>query len=139
VTFVTRISYECYYAGINFGDILMMKGRLHPAEYYVDPELRAKLVHPDDRSILGALWSTSATGDRPAVVRLSCWPNHVELAIEDDGCGFELKNVSPEHLGLGIMRERAESIGAALTIQTQPGQGTRINVVWSNRAAREGL
>lgn len=72
-----------------------------------------------------------------AVVRLCCRPNQVELVIADDGCGFELKNLSPEHLGLGIMRERADSIGAALTIQTQPGQGTRINVVWSNGAAGE--
>jgi two-component system nitrate/nitrite sensor histidine kinase NarX len=74
-----------------------------------------------------------------AVVRLGCRPNQVELAIEDDGCGFELENLSPEHLGLGIMRERADSIGAALTIQTQPGQGTHINLVWSSEVAREVL
>jgi two-component system nitrate/nitrite sensor histidine kinase NarX len=74
-----------------------------------------------------------------AVVRLSCRPNCVELAIEDDGGGFDIANLSPEHLGLGIMRERADSIGATLTIDTQPGQGTRINLVWSNGTAREEL
>jgi signal transduction histidine kinase len=37
------------------------------------------------------------------------------------------------------MRERADSIGAALTIQTQPGQGTHINLVWSSEVAREVL
>jgi signal transduction histidine kinase len=74
-----------------------------------------------------------------AVVSLCCHPQHVELFIDDDGCGFELTQRSPEHLGLGIMRERAESIGAALTIRTRPGQGTRINVVWSNGAVKEEL
>lgn len=71
-----------------------------------------------------------------AVVSLCCCPAHVELLIEDDGCGFELKKLSPEHLGLGIMRERAESIDATLTIDTRTKRGTRINVVWSNGATR---
>jgi signal transduction histidine kinase len=31
---------------------------------------------------------------------------------------------------MGIMRERAESIGAALTIESEPGRGTKVTVVW---------
>jgi signal transduction histidine kinase len=54
----------------------------------------------------------------------------VELCIGDDGCGFDLSNVSPDHLGLGIMRERADAIGAHLDIQSEPGQGTQVKVVW---------
>jgi FAD/FMN-containing dehydrogenase len=34
------------------------------------------------------------------------------------------------HLGVGIMRQRAESIGATLTVESDPGQGTRVTVVW---------
>ncbi|MCB0195099.1 MAG: GAF domain-containing protein [Anaerolineae bacterium] len=55
---------------------------------------------------------------------------HVALEIRDDGCGFDPANVPPDHLGLGIMRERAEAIGATLDIISQPGQGTQINVNW---------
>jgi PAS domain S-box-containing protein len=65
-----------------------------------------------------------------AVVNLRCQSEQVELHIEDDGCGFELGNVSPEHLGLGIMHERAETIGATLKLQSRPAQGTQIDVVW---------
>jgi signal transduction histidine kinase len=54
----------------------------------------------------------------------------VELCVTDDGRGFDLQNVPPDHLGLGIMRERAEAIGAALEITSAPGAGTRVTVVW---------
>lgn len=54
----------------------------------------------------------------------------VELGISDDGQGFDLAPTSPEHFGLGIMHERADAIGAALDIESKPGQGTRVTVVW---------
>jgi signal transduction histidine kinase len=57
---------------------------------------------------------------------------HRELAlcIEDDGIGFDPAQIPPGHLGIGIMRERSESIGAQLSIASQPGQGTRIEIRW---------
>jgi signal transduction histidine kinase/ligand-binding sensor domain-containing protein len=55
----------------------------------------------------------------------------VELVIRDDGIGFDPDNVAPERLGLGIMHERAEAIGARLVIESQPGRGTQIAVVWA--------
>jgi nitrate/nitrite-specific signal transduction histidine kinase len=33
-------------------------------------------------------------------------------------------------LGLRIMRERAEAIGADLSIKSQPNQGAEVTVVW---------
>lgn len=54
---------------------------------------------------------------------------HRVLRIGDDGRGFDVGAVSPNHLGLCIMRERALSIGAALEIDSQPGHGTRIIVI----------
>jgi GAF domain-containing protein/HAMP domain-containing protein len=56
----------------------------------------------------------------------------VELRVNDDGRGFDRGRVSPEHLGLGIMRERAEAIGAALTIDSEVGRGTQVTVVWAS-------
>jgi two-component system nitrate/nitrite sensor histidine kinase NarX len=52
------------------------------------------------------------------------------LRVSDDGQGFDLNEVALDRLGLGIMRERAEAIDAALQIDSQPGQGTRIAVTW---------
>ena len=60
----------------------------------------------------------------------------VELCIRDDGRGFELNDVAPEHLGLGIMRERAEAVGARLEIVSQTGRGTQVTVVWPGDEGR---
>ena len=54
----------------------------------------------------------------------------VELVIRDDGRGFDSQDTPSDRLGLGIMRERAQAIGAALTIDSEPGQGTEVRVVW---------
>ncbi len=54
----------------------------------------------------------------------------VRLSIADDGCGFDPAQVSPEHLGLKIMRERADSIGARISITSEPGEGTQVSITW---------
>jgi ligand-binding sensor domain-containing protein/signal transduction histidine kinase len=56
----------------------------------------------------------------------------VELVVRDDGRGFDPAQVPPDHLGLGIMRERAEAIGATLEIDSGPehGPGTQIRATW---------
>jgi signal transduction histidine kinase len=54
----------------------------------------------------------------------------VRLSISDDGCGFNPSEVGPDHLGLKIMRERAEAFGARLSITSEPGDGTQVSVSW---------
>jgi len=67
-----------------------------------------------------------------ATVSLSCEPKKVELCISDDGRGFDPKSISPHHLGVGIMHERAKAIGATLKIESQPGCGTQVVVAWED-------
>jgi nitrate/nitrite-specific signal transduction histidine kinase len=54
----------------------------------------------------------------------------VDLTIRDDGRGFDPAHTAPDRLGLGIMRERADAIGATLAIDSQSGQGTTVRVTW---------
>jgi signal transduction histidine kinase len=54
----------------------------------------------------------------------------LELCIADNGCGFIPESTSVRHLGLRIMREHAEAIGAELRIESQLGHGTRVMVAW---------
>ena len=54
----------------------------------------------------------------------------VELCIRDDGRGFDPDDVPPEHMGLGIMRERSEAVGAQVGIVSQASRGTQVTVVW---------
>lgn len=52
------------------------------------------------------------------------------LRITDDGKGFDPGNVTSEHFGIGIMRERAETAGAKLKVESEPGSGTVIELEW---------
>jgi nitrate/nitrite-specific signal transduction histidine kinase len=61
----------------------------------------------------------------------------VTLSIRDDGRGFASQDIPPGHLGLSTMGERAASIGAALTVESDPGQGTEVYVVWKEGEADE--
>lgn len=52
----------------------------------------------------------------------------LSILVEDNGCGFD-SAVSTQHSGhhgLRIMKERAADIGALLSIESQPGNGTRV-------------
>jgi signal transduction histidine kinase len=62
----------------------------------------------------------------------------VELRVIDDGRGFAPESIPPGHLGVSMMRERAEAIGATLAIHSQPGQGTALKVVWREPPGRRG-
>jgi signal transduction histidine kinase len=63
-------------------------------------------------------------------IGLACGDTAVQLTITDDGQGFDPDDVPAEHMGLAIMRERAEAIGATVVIDSQPGAGTSIAVTW---------
>jgi signal transduction histidine kinase len=57
----------------------------------------------------------------------------VKLRVSVDGRGFDPRTLQPGHHGLSIIRERASAIGADLTIESQPDQGTKIVVMWEDR------
>jgi signal transduction histidine kinase len=50
--------------------------------------------------------------------------------ISDDGQGFDGEQIAPTSLGVSIMRERAESLGAKVEISSAVGNGTQITLVW---------
>ena len=50
----------------------------------------------------------------------------VLLVVADDGLGFDAQTAAGGGYGFRIMRERAEAIGANLTIDSTPRQGTQI-------------
>jgi signal transduction histidine kinase len=70
-----------------------------------------------------AKFESQAAGQRDPDVQ-------VMLSIRDNGCGFDPQHATADHLGLGIMRERANSVGAGLSIRSQTGCGTEIIVYW---------
>lgn len=52
------------------------------------------------------------------------------FTVRDNGKGFDAQSqkVDDTHVGLHIMRERAERIGAKVTIDSEPGAGTEVRI-----------
>jgi signal transduction histidine kinase len=66
-------------------------------------------------------------------VDLHAWRDRLELAIEDDGAGFDVTAArrgihAGRSLGLLSMEERVSLIAGELAIDSAPGRGTRIHV-----------
>jgi two-component system nitrate/nitrite sensor histidine kinase NarX len=105
-------------------------------ECQLDAEVKVALYRIAQEALNNVAKHASAS---QATVALHCPPAspereetemRVQLGIRDDGLGFDPASLPPDSLGLSIMRERAEAIGASLTIESRPGAGTQIEVLW---------
>jgi signal transduction histidine kinase len=68
-------------------------------------------------------------GSQHIAIELQYAPESVRLFVKDDGCGFAPEEaLSAGHFGLLDMRERAQSIGCHLQIESASGRGTRLTV-----------
>jgi signal transduction histidine kinase len=68
-------------------------------------------------------------GAKLVSIELRYAPALVGLTVSDDGMGFAAGQPSPTgHFGLLDMRERAQSMGSHLQVESEPGRGTRIAV-----------
>jgi PAS domain S-box-containing protein len=66
-------------------------------------------------------------GARSMKLSLRSLDDGLQLAVQDDGCGFEpaLQRERPS-LGLASMRERVHLVGGELEIESAPGHGTTV-------------
>jgi signal transduction histidine kinase len=65
------------------------------------------------------------------VVRITEDESHmVHLVVEDEGPGFDpTKHVESDHVGMLLMKERAEGVGGEIKLQSAPGRGTRLEAI----------
>ncbi len=64
-------------------------------------------------------------------VNLFLSPGSAHYETCDNGIGFDASRNKPTSLGLRIMHERAEAIGAELQVDSKPGSGTCVEVTWN--------
>lgn len=64
-------------------------------------------------------------------IKLEYKPGAIELQIIDNGTGFDPYKLPDEQKGMGLLniRKRAEIVGGEVFIQSQPGEGTRIDIM----------
>ena len=81
-----------------------------------------------------ALSNAIRHGAPPIVVSYRAAQDLVELRVDDSGPGLAdgAAGLAEQtgHLGLLNMTQRAEALGASLTIRRRPGGGTRVSLVW---------
>jgi two-component system nitrate/nitrite sensor histidine kinase NarX len=63
----------------------------------------------------------------------------IELSIRDDGHGFDPTQTFSGHYGLKMMRERAEAVGADLSVTSRPGHGTELIARWTKPSSDEAV
>ena len=85
-----------------------------------DPEAAGHLYRIAQEAVNNALKHSSAGG---IAIRLANDDGYVVLEISDDGRGLSRAKKSGQHIGLRVMRHRANAIGAELTITSVRGKG----------------
>jgi signal transduction histidine kinase len=95
----------------------------------LDPEVKIAFYRVAQEALNNVVKHAMAT---QAWVELWRQPMQMRLSVRDDGIGFDQSELSPDSLGLGIMRERLEAIDATLEIESETDQGTEIIALWQN-------
>jgi two-component system CheB/CheR fusion protein len=97
--------------------------------------IQENLLRIAQEAINNAVQHAKATDVR---VELSYEPEAVSLSVEDNGQGFMTRKARGRRgFGLSIMNERAAEIGSQFNLQSEPGKGTRVEVL--ARTPRGGI
>jgi len=87
------------------------------------PDLQIQILHVVQEALSNVRKHASAEGVWLNVDRAPAW----RFEVRDDGVGFAADaQTGEDHVGLRIMHERAEKIGATLVIESAPGSGTSV-------------
>jgi nitrate/nitrite-specific signal transduction histidine kinase len=101
---------------------------VEPPDLLVAPAIALQLLRIAQESLANVRKHAQASR---VEISLKASDDELELSVTDNGRGFpEASQADPaqRHFGLESMRERARSLGGALTVATSPRQGTRITV-----------
>jgi signal transduction histidine kinase len=98
-------------------------------DHDADPDQRYAIVRIVREAIANAVRHGNA---QLVTVRLESDAEGRLLEVRDDGCGFDPAEVGDTAGGYGLisMRERADALPGRCHIESQPGAGTTVRVVW---------
>lgn len=97
--------------------------------FTLDPEVQLHLMRITQEALSNARKYARATRIE---VNLCLIGDNLNLVVSDNGSGFDKGSLNRDtrpHFGLSTMRERAEAIGGQLTLLSQSGSGTSIDVL----------
>jgi signal transduction histidine kinase len=136
-------------AVVNFGLIAAIQSHIEDFRQR-QPAIRVELVMPEEIPMLSeevvlgvyricqqAIYNIVQHAQADQIwVRFYSQDNLLSLEVEDNGIGFTMPANLVElprrkHLGVVGMTERARAIGGELTVDSAPGQGTRVRMTLS--------
>jgi signal transduction histidine kinase len=99
-------------------------------EQHLPPEMRHNIFLVVKEALTNAL---KHAGAKEVQVRAKATPTTLEIAVEDDGRGFDMPAGSApgKHNGLGNMRRRADAMGGKLEVDSVRGKGTTVRLTVS--------
>ena len=101
----------------------------------LQPNQEIHILHLVREALSNAVRHAEADVIQVRLARLQ--DGQVEVMVRDDGRGFDPAGTPPQHhYGLSIFEERARGLAGALSIQSRPGGGTSIRVVFPPVVAR---
>jgi two-component system, NarL family, sensor kinase len=104
------------------------------AVYSLPTEVESNLLRIGQEALINAIRHANADEIR---VKLGYDRDQFCLRVQDNGQGFGVGSIpASEGFGLLGMSERAERIGAQLTIRSQPGEGTEMIVTVDREASQ---
>lgn len=90
----------------------------------LSPEIQIQALHIVQECLSNA---RKHSGARRVTVALARGPVYT-FRVSDDGRGFVPGEQEQGHVGLAIMRERAQRIGGKIAVDSRPGAGTRVTL-----------
>lgn len=102
-------------------DGLLGPSRLHPS-------VAVQLVRITQEALANV--RKHAGGAQSVSIKLEARDDRLCMTIADDGPGFKAADVpsTGKHFGLQVMRQRAARVGGQVTVNSEPGKGTRVEV-----------
>lgn len=93
----------------------------------VPPEVKQVVYRVAQEALNNVIKHAQASQAR---IELEMGSEGLVLSVYDEGRGFDPSQIPPGHMGLAIMRERAEAIGGLLHVMSRPGEGTTVRLQW---------
>jgi PAS domain S-box-containing protein len=120
VAAIQPLKEHCFTAGMNAAiqcDPIIERARF-------SPEVEIAMFRVAQEAVNNAIRHSGADN---VDIDLMYSEGRLSLAVVDDGAGFDVSAAQGSGLGLSSMRDRANAVGAELTVRSEPGE-TRIEV-----------
>lgn len=122
-----RTALQAHLRGLREGAEFGVEVDMDPVEHLLDLEGKLCLYRVIQESLSNALRHSGATRAR---VTVRAGNGRVVAVVEDEGRGFAASRIAAGGGGLGLvgMQERALMLGGRVTVDSAPGEGTRVRI-----------